>query len=104
MAQVALDINGRRYDIACDDGQEAHLRRLGQYIDRRVRELASSVGPVGEARLLVMACLLMADELYELGGRLDDGAGAEPAETRTAAELDGLADRLERIAARLETS
>lgn len=104
MAQVALDINGRRYDIACDDGQEPHLRRLGQYIDQRVRELASAVGPVGEARLLVMASLLIADELHELGGRLEGGEKAPAGDTQAAGELDSLAERLERVAARLETS
>ncbi len=36
MAQVAVEINGRKYQIACDDGQEAHLKRLGDYIDNRV--------------------------------------------------------------------
>ncbi|MEX2310961.1 MAG: cell division protein ZapA, partial [Rhodospirillales bacterium] len=34
MAQVTVTINDRRYNIACDDGQEAHLARLGAYVDR----------------------------------------------------------------------
>ena len=40
MAQVDVTINGRDYQIACDDGQEAHLVQLGEYVDRRVKELA----------------------------------------------------------------
>ncbi|MBT6885140.1 MAG: cell division protein ZapA, partial [Rhodospirillaceae bacterium] len=53
MAQVTVDINERSYQIACDDGQEAHLTRLGNYIDNRVQELIAAVGQVGDARLLV---------------------------------------------------
>ena len=65
MAQVEVTINGRNYQIACDDGQEAHLAQLGEYIDKRVQELVSAVGQVGDSRLLVMTSLLLADELSE---------------------------------------
>ncbi len=61
MAQVSVEINGRKYQIACDDGQEAHLKRLGDYIDNRVQELIAGVGQVGDERLLVMVSLLFAD-------------------------------------------
>ena len=36
MAEVKLTINGRSYTVACDDGQEAHLRHLAGHIDQRV--------------------------------------------------------------------
>ena len=71
MSQITVVVNGRKYDIACDDGQEAHLTRLAQYIDRRVDELIAAVGQVGDARLLVMASLLVADELSEVYTELD---------------------------------
>ena len=48
MAQVEVKINGRNYQIACDDGQEAYLAQLGEYIDKRVQELVSAVGQVGD--------------------------------------------------------
>ena len=44
MAKVSVTINKRKYEIACDDGQEAHLVRLAQYVDRRVDELVAAVG------------------------------------------------------------
>ena len=59
MAQITVSINNRVYEIACDDGQEEHLARLGTYIDSKVTELAASIGQVGDARLLVMASLLI---------------------------------------------
>jgi len=65
MASVPITINGRRYEIACDTGQEGQLSRLGRYVDDRVRQLSASVGPLGENKLLVMVSLLLADELSE---------------------------------------
>ena len=56
MAQVDVTINDRSYKIACDDGQEEHLTQLAAYVDGRVQELVSSVGQVGDARLLVLHC------------------------------------------------
>jgi cell division protein ZapA len=71
MAQLTVTINGRNYQVACDDGQEAHLARLGTYIDNRVKELVAAVGQVGDARLLVMVSLLLADELSDAYSSLD---------------------------------
>lgn len=106
MGQVAVTINGRKYDIACDDGQEAHLTRLAQYIDKRVDELIAAVGQIGDSRLLVMASLLVADELSEVYTELD-GYRNDRAETAAAAatpELERLADRIESIADLLEAT
>lgn len=106
MARVAVQVNNRRYEVACDDGQEAHVKELGDFLDRRVRELAASIGAVGESRLLVMAGLVLADELQEARRRLDqvETAATENGEDRAAEALDEVAERLERIAARLEAS
>lgn len=106
MAKVSVTINKRKYEIACDDGQEAHLVRLSQYVDRRVDELVAAVGQVGDARLLVMASLLVADELSEVYTELDslrdDQRGRTP--SPAASDLDRLAQRIEIIAERLESS
>ncbi len=78
MAQVSVTINGRKYQIACDDGQEAHLSRLANYVDQRVSELIAAVGQVGDARLLVMASLLVADELSDAYSQLEETNGVAP--------------------------
>lgn len=101
MGQVALQINGRNYDITCEDGQEDHLREVGAYFDSRVRELAGAVGQVGEGRLLVIAGLLVADELFDAKDKLrrlsapDSGEAAETI-AEAAARIDALAQTLER--------
>ena len=106
MAQVTVTINNRRYDIACDDGQEAHLTQLAQYLDKRVNELTEAVGQIGDSRLLVMASLLVADELSEANTELDAfrGDGKETASAAAISELERLADRIEAITEKLEQS
>ena len=110
MSQITVTVNGRKYDIACDDGQEAHLTRLAQYVDRRVDELIAALGQVGDARLLVMASLLVADELSEVYTELDSlrnerRPGSAPAantSSMSANDLNALAERVEKIAETLE--
>lgn len=108
MAQVTVAVNGRRYPISCDDGQEAHLARLGTYIDKRVGELVAAVGQVGDAQLLVMVSLLIADELSDAYTELDALRADDNAATRADAEdqvaeaMDRMAERVERIAERIE--
>ena len=100
MAHVAVTINGRSYEIACDDGQEGRLTALAAYVNHRVGELVANVGQVGEARLLVMASLLIADELSDARAGLT--TMENDSEAQAAEALDRLADRVEVIARRLQ--
>lgn len=108
MAQVSVTINKRKYDVACDDGQEAHLVRLAAYVDKKISELAEAMGQIGDARLLVVASLLIADELSDAYAEMetlkaDGSAGAVgPGSDGLGSALDSLAIRIEDIAARLE--
>ncbi|CAN0440669.1 unnamed protein product [Discosporangium mesarthrocarpum] len=102
MPQVDVAINGRSYQIACDDGEEAHLAQLGEYVDRRVQELVSAVGQVGDSRLLVMVSLLIADELAETYADLkktteaaENSVSADQLEDRVAEIVDAAAARIE---------
>ena len=101
MALITLNVNGRGYEMACDDGQEAHLQKLAEYIDEKVQGLARSAGQAGEKRVLVMASLLIADELFEAYRQIH-ALGAEDGDSQDAtAALNSCAERLEAIAARL---
>jgi len=112
MAQVTIAVNGREYRIACEDGEEEHIDYLAKYINHHVDELVTRVGQVGEARLLLMAALQLADELSEAFSELDElksgkapVAAAAPADDNGALEIiENVAERLERIAARLENA
>ena len=70
MGQVSVNINGRQYRMACDDGQEDHLTRLAQDLDQRIEQLRTDFGEIGDMRLTVMAALIVADELSEQGQRM----------------------------------
>ena len=109
MAEVSLEINSRKYQISCDDGQEEHVGRLGNYVDNRVKELVASVGQVGDANLLVMVSLLIADELSEAYAELEVVSSSEKgaaammlAEDSLSSQIDHLADRVEKIARTLK--
>jgi cell division protein ZapA len=103
VANVELEIAARRYSVACRDGEEPHLRALAAIIDRKAREAAAAVGSMGEARQLLFASLLLADELQETRSGAPVAAAANPEEDRLVAEaLESLADRVEALAARLE--
>jgi cell division protein ZapA len=107
LGQVNLTVNGRPFTVTCDDGQEGRIRRLGQYVDAKVAEFVGSVGQVGEARLLLLAALVIADELADANEALQhperDSARAAAADA-AASGINGIAQRVEAIAARLETS
>ncbi|MBC8269935.1 MAG: cell division protein ZapA [Rhodospirillaceae bacterium] len=109
MSQVSITINGRKYQVACDDGQEAHLTRLGDYVDKRLDELVAAVGQVGDSRLLVMVSLLLADELSDLyseneslKSKTDGGTSTARGEEELAVAVEKIAERIENIAAGLE--
>ena len=70
MPLVNVMVNGRAYTIACDEGEEEHLRDLARLVDTKAREVLGSVGQVGDSRLLLMAALLIADEHHEAATQL----------------------------------
>lgn len=114
MGLVNVSLNGRPYDIACDDGQEEHVALLARVLGERVTALAETVGQVGESRLLLMAGLLVVDELVDARAELRErSGGAGPGavvtsggltEDELAEMVNGLAARIEDIAERLRSS
>jgi cell division protein ZapA len=99
MAKVTVAINGRDYEFTCEDGQEAHLGEMAEVVNRRLKEVSSAVGQVGEPRLLVMTALLLADELSDAYAELERRPQHTDAESEAA--LARLAHRLERLASRM---
>ncbi|MDE0801404.1 MAG: cell division protein ZapA [Rhodospirillaceae bacterium] len=108
MAQVSITLRGRSYQITCDDGQEAHLIRLGGYLDERATQLLESTGPVSDSMLLVMVSLLVADELSDATGELEvlgkrgNGNARVEAEDAVVDAIDSLASRIAGLAEKLE--
>tara|TARA_Y100000588_G_C13426845_1_gene574017 strand:+ start:128 stop:469 length:342 start_codon:yes stop_codon:yes gene_type:complete len=103
MPELSVTINGRNYAIACEAGQEEHTSRLAEYIKVRVEELVESNGQIGDARLLLMASLLVSDELSDAYAELAAAQSGEGAVGKsTAADVESYAEKVERIAERAE--
>jgi cell division protein ZapA len=105
MAQVSVTIDGRKYRLACNEGEEARLGQLAGMVDDKIGELRRAFGEIGDQRLVVMAALTFADELAEVRTAAEadrerlrsDAARSES----LAVALDGLGERIEELAARL---
>ena len=125
MGQVVVKVNGRDFTLTCPDGQEPRIRRLAQYVDAKIGEFVGTVGQVGDARLILLAALVIADELSDANEALQQertrtrGAGgsggghsgepgdeglAAPAIEAAASGIRSVAQRIESIAARIESS
>jgi cell division protein ZapA len=119
MPLVNVMVNGRAYTIACDDGEEDHLKELAAHVDSKVRELLESVGQVGDQRLLLMAAVLITDEFFDARAQLeshskksgdlasahDEIAGRlDKSEQSAVNALDEAAKRLDTIAKRLSAA
>lgn len=112
MSEVTITVNRRPYRLACEDGQEEHLKGLAARIDARVSDLVGKFGQIGDQQLLIMVGLLLADETAELRRRLDaqehlseeHASAYEAADAAAANVLDALAERIESLAASVERS
>ena len=103
MAEVQLEIGGRTYPVSCRDGEEPHLLRLGQLVDAKANEAKAAVGTGGEMRQMLLASLLLADELFEArsmaGGTTPP---AVPVPSDQSEVFEALAGQLEAVASKLE--
>ena len=101
MASVELEIASRKYQLACRDGEEAHLRSVAAIVDKKARDAGAALGNMTEARQLLFAALLLADELKEHRAGTAPAASDEVDPAMTDA-LERLAERIESLADRLE--
>jgi cell division protein ZapA len=105
MAQVTVRINGYAYTVGCRDGEEEHLQAMAGEVERRIDSVKAVAGQSGEARMLVMASLLMADDLFELNQALKAAQAGRPvvaSDAKLGRRLGKLAKRAEDIALDLE--
>ncbi len=65
MGQISVTLNGRTYSLRCGEGEEERLLALASLVKQRVEALAVEFGQIGDDRLLLMAALMIADELFD---------------------------------------
>ena len=105
MAEVSVTINGRKYSMECDNGQEARVRELGQYVDQRVTALAQGGAGNSDMHLLVLASLMIADEATSNGSSVPTQPSmSNPKDEQVVVQaIDHLAGRIEAIADRIQS-
>src|SRR5687767_9642311 len=100
MAEVDLTIAGRPYRVACRAGEEDSLRAAAALVDAKSREALSGLGTLSEARQLLFASLLLADQLID---QRPEAAPPPPPDPALAARAEAIASRLESLADALES-
>lgn len=115
MVQVSVTLNERNYRLECNEGEEARLMELAAYIGGHLDDMRRKFGQVGDDRLILMASLVVADELWELRSEMEtlktelaearrDVASSQQQVKMVEAELSGkigeAASRLEDLNAR----
>ncbi|MGA1020134.1 MAG: cell division protein ZapA [Candidatus Puniceispirillales bacterium] len=105
-ARVTVTINGQNYPLACQPGEEDHIRALAARLDEYSRQIAASGGSINESRLLVMVGLIMADRLHELEkgtlASVNEAESPAPAPALSDEKSDTLAASIEDLALRME--
>ena len=100
MSNLNLSIGGRTFTVACAPGEEDHVATLGRMIDEKLQAM-NGAGGQSEARMLLFAALLLADEVHEArNGNVRGAATAVP--EGFAERIEAVAERIENISARLE--
>lgn len=106
MADVDVEVAGRRYKLSCRDGEEDHLRALVHMVDSKASDITGALGEMTESRTLLLSALLLADELNDIRGaaavaRNETGDAAEP-DPAYAVAIERIAERVERLADQLD--
>lgn len=110
MPEVTVTVNGRDYRLECNDGEETQLLGLAKEIGQHIDRLRARFGQAGDDRLLLMAGLIVADELSETRAKLKEANAAlarvqdasASADAGNAAARADLADKIAAAAARIE--
>ena len=72
MANVNIKFNGKEFLLSCDDGQEEHLEELSNLLSKKFDELKSSLGNIGENKLLLITSIKIIDEYFETMKKVDN--------------------------------
>ncbi len=112
MPQVTVEVNGRAYRLSCGEGEQEHVMSLSRKIDRHSNTIDLNKSPANEGRNMLLAALMVADELHEKEQKVEEleqeiaalkagGAGGAPDERIAEMEV-AVAEMLDRAATQIE--
>jgi cell division protein ZapA len=116
MPELTVTIGGRAFPVACQEGEERFLRAAAAMLDAEAQPLIAHMGRLPEAKMLLMAGLMLADKtaavedeirtlkarLADLESRGDGAGGASPIPPKIGETLAEIAAQAEALAQRLE--
>ncbi|MCZ4367209.1 cell division protein ZapA [Sulfitobacter dubius] len=118
MPEIRITIGGRQFEVACQEGEESYLHAAAKMLDDEARVLSDQVGRMPEARMLLMAGLLLADKTASVEDRIAElraelaereaeltslrNTKIEPERIEVPVVPQGVKDTLAEIAARAE--
>ena len=74
MANVNIKFNNKEFLLSCEDGQEEHLEELSVHLNEKFNDLKSSLGNIGENKLLLISAITTMDEYFETKKKIDQKA------------------------------
>ena len=74
MPQVEISIGGRSFEVACQEGDEQYLQSAAKMLNDEAVALSSQIGRMPEARMLLMAGLMLADKTAVLEEKVNESA------------------------------
>ena len=72
MANVNIKFNNKEFLLSCEDGQEEHLEELSSHLSEKFNKLKSTLGNIGENKLLLITSIKMADDYFDLFKKIQD--------------------------------
>jgi len=71
MANVNIKFNNKEFLLSCEDGQEEHLEELSIHLNEKFDKLKTSLGNIGENKLLLITSITTMDEYFETKKKID---------------------------------
>ena len=112
MPEVTIQIGGRGFDVSCQDGEESYLHTAAKMLDDEAQVLSDQIGRMPEARMLLMAGLLLADKTAAVEDKIKEveaelaslrgGAAPAPERVEVPEVPEAVTDTLAELAARAE--
>jgi cell division protein ZapA len=120
MPEITISIGGRSFEVACQEGEESYLQAAAKMLDDEAQVLSDQVGRMPEARMLLMAGLMLADktasfedQVTQVEGKLNErnaeleglrnAAAPEPERVEVPVIPSSVTDTLAELAARAES-
>lgn len=120
MPEVEIEIGGRTFEVACQEGEEHYLKYAAKMLDEEASVLTAQIGRIPEARMLLMAGLMLADKTADMQDKLREAEDKmvekeaeleqlrnaprpEPKTVEVPVMPEGVADAMAELAARAES-